>query len=209
MRTSQTSFGSKVEESKKVPLRRWMQEPTQKNQNEQMDSLVEMGAQEHREQRRGRLNETLSSEMSKRPVVKATPAHSPTIAPMMESFGSTVPLDPAPLSKDEVVCMRSTESTLWQLLSRGRCVADRRDENVRAREIQFQDGEQESDAIVDHEDPSVSKTINVFEARMGEKLDSEETLFRKAKAVQEFDEFEVKMKVDKSEARMTPRKKVW
>ena len=48
-----------------------MQEPTQDIQNEQMDSPMEMGAQEHREQRCVRLNETLSSEMSKRPVVKA------------------------------------------------------------------------------------------------------------------------------------------
>ena len=64
-----------------------MQEPTQNIQNEQMDSPMEMGAQEHREQRGVRLNETLSSEMSKRPVVKAKPAHSPTIAPIMESFG--------------------------------------------------------------------------------------------------------------------------
>ena len=32
---------------------------------------MEMGAQEHREQKGVQLNETLSSEMSKRPVVKA------------------------------------------------------------------------------------------------------------------------------------------
>ena len=51
-----------------------MQEPTQNIQNEQMDSPMEMGAQENREQRRVRLNETLSSEMSKSPVVKAKPA---------------------------------------------------------------------------------------------------------------------------------------
>ena len=43
-----------------------------------------------------------------------------------------------------------------------------------AREIQFQDGEQESIAIANHEDPSVSKTINVCETRTGEKLDSKE-----------------------------------
>ena len=59
------------------------------------------------------------------------------------------------------------------------------------------------------EDPSVSKTINVCEARTGEKLNSEEMLKRKAKEVQEFDEFEVKMVVDKSETRRTPGKKVW
>ena len=32
---------------------------------------------------------------------------------------------------------------------------------------------------------------------------------RKAEEVQEFDEFEVKVKVDKSEIRMTPGDKVW
>ena len=44
---------------------------------------------------------------------------------------------------------------------------------------------------------------------MGEEIDSKEMLKRKAKEVQEFGEFEVKTKVDKTEARMTPRKKVW
>ena len=78
-----------------------------------------------------------------------------------------------------------------------------------ARETQFQVGEQVSVATVDHEDPSVSKTINAYEARTGEKLDSEEMRKSKAKEVQEFNEFEVKMEVDKSEIRMTPDKKVW
>ena len=64
-------------------------------------------------------------------------------------------------------------------------MAVRGDENVRERDIQFQDGEQESVAIVNREDPSVSKTINVCEARTGEKLDSEEMWKRKAKEVQE------------------------
>ena len=62
---------------------------------------------------------------------------------------------------------------------------------------------------MNHEDPSVFKTINVCEARTGEKLDSKEMRKRKAKEAQELDEFEVKMKVVKSEARMTPGKKVW
>ena len=66
-----------------------------------------------------------------------------------------------------------------------------------ARKIQFQGGEQESVAIVHREDPSVLKTINVCETRTGEKLDSEERRKRKAKEVQEFDEFEVKAKVVK------------
>ena len=138
-----------------------MQEPTQNIQNEQMDSLMEMGAQEHREQRRVRLNETLSSENSKRPVVKAKPAHPPTIAPMMESLGLIVLVDPAPFSKDEttigslhaidgidVVAALVPEEDVWQFEVTKTC----------AREIQFQDGEQESVAIVDREDP-VSLTL--------------------------------------------------
>ena len=52
------------------------------------------------------------------------------------------------------------------------------------------------------------KTINVYEARMSEKLDSKEMRKRKAKEVQEFDGFDVKMKVVKSDIRMTPGKKV-
>ena len=173
---------------------------------------MEMVAQEHKEQRKVRLNETFSSEMSKRPVVKAKPAHSPTIAPMMESLGLIVLLDPAPSSKDgtttgslhaidgiDVVTALVPEEDLWQFEVT----------KTFAREIQFQDGEQESVAIVNREDPSVSKTINVCEARAGEKLNSEEMRKRKAKDVQEFDEFEVRMEVDKSEIRMTPGEKVW
>ena len=95
-----------------------MQEPTQDIQNELMYSPMELGAQEHREQRRVRLNETLPSEMSKRPVVKANPAHSSMIAPMMESLGLTDLLDPAPYSS----------------CPRGGCVAVRGDENVRERD---------------------------------------------------------------------------
>ena len=187
-----------------------MQEPTQNILNEQMDSPMDMGAQERREQRKVQLNETLSSEMSKRPVVKAKPAHPSMIAPMMERLGSTVLLDPAPSSKDEsttgslhaidgidVVTVLVPEEDIWQFEVMKTC----------AREIQFQDGEQESVAIVDREDPSVSKTINAHEARMGEKLDSKEMRKRKAKEVQELDEFEVTRKVVKSETRMTPGKK--
>ena len=185
------------------------QEPTQNIQNELMDSPTEMGAQEHREQRRVRLNETLPSEMSKRPVVRAKSAHPSMIAPMMERLGSTVLLDPAPSNKDEtttgnlhaingidVVTALVPEEDVWQFEVTKTC----------AREIQFQDGEQESVAIVDREDPSVFKTINVCEARTGEKLDSKKMWKkRKAKEVQEFDEFEVKAKVVKSEIRTTPR----
>ena len=189
-----------------------MQGPTQNVQNELMDSPMEMGAQEQRERRKVRLKETLPSEMSKRPVVKAKSAHPSMLASMMERLGSTVLLDSAPSSKDEattgslhaidgidVVTALVPEEDVWQVEVTKTC----------AREIQFQDREQESVAIVDRQDPNVFKTINVCEARMGEKLDSKEMRKRKAKEVQEFDEFEVKMKVVKSEIRMTPGKKLW
>ena len=132
------------------------------------------------------------------------------IAPMMERLGSIVLLDPVPSSKDEtttgslnaidgidVVTALVPEEDVWQFEVTKTC----------ARKIQFQDGEQESVAIVNREDPSVSKTTNVCKARMGEKLDSKEMRKRKAKEVLELEEFEVKMKVVKSEARMTPGKK--
>ena len=44
---------------------------------------------------------------------------------------------------------------------------------------------------------------------MGEKLDSKEMRKRKAKEVQEFGEFEVKVKVVESEIRLRPGKKGW
>ena len=127
-----------------------MQELTQNVQNELMDSPMEMGAQEHREQRKVRLNETLSSEMSKRPVVKAKSAHPSMIAPMMERLGSTVLLVPAPSSKDEtttgslyanggidVVTALVPEEDVWQFEVTKTC----------ERENQFQDREQESVAV--------------------------------------------------------------
>ena len=100
----------------------------------------------------------------------------------------------------DVVAALVPEEDVWQFEVMKTC----------AREVQSQDGEQELVAIVDREDPSVSKTINAHEARTGEKLDSEEMpKNKKAKEVQELDEFEVIMEVDKSEIRMTPGQKVW
>ena len=144
--------------------------------------------------------------------MKAKSAHPSMIAPMMERLGSTVLLDPAPSCKDEattgslhaingvdVATVLLPEEDVWQFEVTKTC----------ERGIQFQDGEQESLAIVNREDPSVLKTINVCEARTGQKLDSDEMRKRKAKEVQEFDEFKVKLKVAKSETRITPRKKVW
>ena len=135
--------------------------------------------------------------------MKAKPAHPSMIASMMERLGSTVLLDPAPFSKDE-----TTTGSLHAIDGINVVTALVPEEDVRqfevtktrVRKIQFQDGEQESVAIVDREDRSVSKTINVCETRTGEKLDSKEMRKRKAKDVQEFDGFEVKMKV-----RLSPR----
>ena len=173
---------------------------------------MEMGALEHREQRKVRLNETLSSEMSKRPVVKAKPAHSPTIAPMMESFGiDCSPLiqhHPVRTRRQQVVCTRLTESTSWQLVSQRRMCGSSRWWKREREKFSFMTENRIQVAIVNREDPSVSKIINVCEARMGDKLDSE-MRERKAKEVQELDEFEVKMKIVKSETRMTLGKKAW
>ena len=62
----------------------------------------------------------------------------------------------------------------------------------------MQDGEQESIAVVDYEDPSATEAIEAYDARTAEKLDSEVRKGR-AKEVRELDEFEVKMEVDESE----------
>ena len=76
-------------------------------------------------------------------------------------------------------------------------------------ETQMQDGEQESIAVVDYEDPSATEAIEVYDARTGEKLDSEEMRKGRAKEVRELDEFEVKMEVDESKMQETQGKKIW
>ena len=59
----------------------------------------------------------------------------------------------------------------------------------------------------DYEDPSTTEAIEAYDARTGERLDSEEVRKGRAKEVQELDEFQVKMEVDESEMRMTPARK--
>ena len=56
--------------------------------------------------------------------------------------------------------------------------------------------------------PSTSETIEAYDARTGERLDSEVRKGR-AKEVQKLNTFEVKMEVDESEMRVTPGKKIW
>ena len=48
-----------------------------------------------------------------------------------------------------------------------------------------------------------------YDARTGERLESETVRKGRAKEVRELDEFEVKMEVDESEMRVTPNKKIW
>ena len=72
----------------------------------------------------------------------------------------------------------------------------------------MQDREQESNAVVDNEDPRATEAIEAYDARTGEKLDSEEVRKGRATEVRELDEFEVKMEVDESEMRSTPGKKI-
>ena len=64
-------------------------------------------------------------------------------------------------------------------------------------------------AVVDYEDPSATQAIVAFDARTGERLDSEEVRKGRAKEMRELDEFKVKMEVDESEMRTTPGKKIW
>ena len=75
-------------------------------------------------------------------------------------------------------------------------------------ETHMQDREQESIAVVDYEDPSTTEAIEAYDARTGERLDSEEVRKGRAKEVRELDEFEVKMEVNESEMRVTPGKKI-
>ena len=50
-------------------------------------------------------------------------------------------------------------------------------------ETQMQDGEQESIAVGDYEDPSATEAIEAYDGRTGEKPDSEEVRKGRAKEV--------------------------
>ena len=187
--------------------------PTQNLQNEQMDSPMELGPQEHTQNAKGaRPSETPTSEISGRPVVKARPASSPMTVPTAEGSGTVVLSTPASSSKDEmtigglyvigginVVATLVSEEDVWQFEATETCTT----------ETQMQDGEQESIAVMDYEDPATTGAIEAYDARTGEKLDSEEVRKGRAKEVRELNEFEVKMEVDESEMRLTPGKKIW
>ena len=76
--------------------------PTQNFQNEQMDSLMELGAQERIERKGVRPSETPTSVISGRPVVKARPASPPMIVLMVEGSGTVVFSALVSSSKDEM-----------------------------------------------------------------------------------------------------------
>ena len=63
------------------------------------------------------------------------------------------------------------EENVWQLEATETCTAETR----------MQDGELESIAVVDYEDPSATEAIEAYDARTGEKLDSEEVRKGRAK----------------------------
>ena len=99
----------------------------------------------------------------------------------------------------DVVATLVPEEDVWQFEATETC----------ATETRMQDREQESIAVVDNEDPSATEAIEAYDARTGEKLDSQEVRKGRAKEVRELDEFEVKMEFDESEMRSTPGKKIW
>ena len=186
--------------------------PTRNFKNEQMDSPMELGPQERRERKGARPSETPTSEISGRPMVKARPALPPMIVPTVEGSGAVVLSPPASSSKDEmtigglyvidgidVVATLVPEEDVWQFEATETCTT----------ETQMQDTEQESIAVVDYEDPSVTEAIEAYDARTGEKLDSEEVRKGRAKEVRELHEIEVKMAVDETEMQWTPCKNTW
>ena len=79
----------------------------------------------------------------------------------------------------------------------------------RAQPRPMQDREHESIAVVDYEDPNTTEAIEAYDARTGERLDSEEVRQGRTREVRKLDELEVKMEVDESEMRLAPCKKIW
>ena len=127
--------------------------------------------------------------------------------PTAEGSGTIVLSASASSSKDEmtigglyvidgidVVATLVLQEDAWQFDAAQTCTT----------ETQLRDREQESIAVVNHEDPSTSETIEAYHSRTGERLDSEEV----RKRARELDELEVKKEVDESEMRVTPGKKI-
>ena len=118
---------------------------------------MELGPQKRRERKGARPSETPTSEISGRPVVKARPALPPRIVPTTKGSGTVVLSFAASSSKDEmtigglylidgidVVATLVPEEDVWKFEAT----------ETRTTETQMQDGEQESIAGVDFEDPT-------------------------------------------------------
>ena len=110
------------------------------------------------------------------------------IVPTAEGSGTVILSTPASSSKDEmtigglyvidridVVATLAPEEDVWQFEAPETCTT----------ETQMQDGEQESIAVVHCEDPAAPEAIEAYDARTGEKLDSEEVRKGRAKEIQE------------------------
>ena len=134
------------------------------------------------------------------------------IVPTVEGSGAVVLSPPASSSKGEmtigglyvidgidVVATLVPEEDVWQFEATETCTT----------ETQMQDTEQESIAVVDYEDPSVTEAIEAYDARTGEKPYSEEVRKGRAKEVRDLDEFEVNMEVDETEMQRTPCQNTW
>ena len=109
------------------------------------------------------------------------------IVPTAEGSGTVVLFTPASSSNDEmtigglyvidgidvVATLVPEEEDVWQFEATETCTT----------ETLMQDGEQETVAVVDYEDPSATEDIEAYDARTGEKLDSEEVRKGRAKEV--------------------------
>ena len=185
--------------------------PTQNLMNEQMDSPMELGAQERRERKGARPSETPTSEISGRPAVQARPASPPMIVPTAEGSGTVVLSAPASSSKDEMTLgglyvVDGIDVVATLVPERKMCGSLRQQKrappNPRCRTESRNQLRLWTTRI-----PARRKPLRLTTREQVKKLDSEEVRKERAKEVRELDESEVKMEVDESEIRSTPARK--
>ena len=181
--------------------------PTQNLQNEQLDSPMEMVAQERRERKGTRPSETPSSEISESTSGKGK-----------ASVTTNDRADGGRLRHHRPFCcsivQQGRDDDRWVVRDRWnrRCGNSRprgawSSRQQRRAQPKLCCGTESRNRF--YEDPSTSETIEAQGARTGERLESEEVRKGRAKEVRELDEFEVKMEVDESEMRVAPGKKFW
>ena len=135
------------------------------------------------------------------------------IVPMAESSGTVVLTAPVSSSKDEMTMVACTLTDGIDVVatlvpeSQKRTYESSRQQK-RAQPRPMQDREHELIAVVDHEDPNTTEAIEAYDARTGERLDSEEVRQGRTKEVRKLDELEVKMEVDESVMRLAPCKNI-